>query len=174
NRTGAGGQLALSHVKDAPADGSVLLLVPSSHVAVYPHTYRKLPYHPVEDFAPVSLVAHANMAFGVGPMVPASVKTLADYLAWAKANPAQASYGSPAPGSIAHLLAAYVGSTSGVPLTHIPYRGSTAALQDLRGGTLPAHSGPAGVFLPLLGTGQIRLLCVSGEARSRFLPNVPT
>lgn len=174
NRTGAGGQIAISHVKDSPADGSVLLLTPSSHLAIYPYTYRKLPYRPVEDFAPVSLAAHANHALGVGPAVPAQVKTLGDFLQWAKDHPTKASYGSPASGSIAHLLMAYVAHSRGIALTHVPYRGSTAALQDLRGGTLAAHCGPAGVFLPLLSTGQVRLLCVSGEERSKFLPSTPT
>lgn len=174
NRTGAGGQIALTHVKDAPGDGSVLLLTPSSLMALYPYTYRKLPYRPVEDFAPVTLTAYANHALAVGPAVPASVKTLSDFLAWAKANPSKASYGSPASGAIPHLLMAYIAHTTGAPLTHVPYRGSAVALQDLRGGTLAAHCGPAGVFLPLLGTGQVRLLCVSGEERSKFAASVPT
>lgn len=174
NRTGAGGQIALTHVKDAPGDGSVVLLTPSSLLALYPYTYRKLPYRPVEDFAPVTLTAYANHALAVGPAVPASVKTLSDFLAWAKANPNKASYGSPASGAIPHLLMAYIAHSTGAPLTHVPYRGSAAALQDLRGGTLAAHCGPAGVFLPLLGTGQVRLLCVSGEERSKFAASVPT
>lgn len=174
NRTGAGGQIALTHTRDAVADGSVLLLTPSSLLALYPYTYRRLPYRPAQDFAPVSLAAYCNHALAVGPAVPASVTTLGEFLAWARAHPQKASYGSPASGAIPHLLMAYIAHTTGTPLTHVPYRGSTVALQDLRGGTLAAHCGPAGVFLPLLNTGQVRLLCVSGEERSSLAAAVPT
>ena len=148
NRTGAGGQIALTHVKDAPGDGSVLLLTPSSLMALYPYTYRKLPYRPVEDFAPVTLTAYANHALAVGPAVPASVKTLSDFLAWAKANPSKASYGSPASGAIPHLLMAYIAHTTGAPLTHVPYRGSAVALQDLRAARWLPTAGRQGCSCP--------------------------
>jgi tripartite-type tricarboxylate transporter receptor subunit TctC len=87
NKPGAGGQLAITALKDAPDDGSTLLLTPSSLLSIYPYTYARLPYKPQEDLAPVSLAAYSNHALGVGPVVPLSVKTLKDFLAWAKANP---------------------------------------------------------------------------------------
>jgi tripartite-type tricarboxylate transporter receptor subunit TctC len=174
NRSGAGGQLAVVALKEAPTDGSVLLLVPSSIVSIYPHTYKRLPYRVDVDLAPVALVAHAPLAFGVGPAVPASVQTFRDFGAWTQANPQQASYGSPASGSIAHLMAAAVAQASGSPMSHVPYRGGALAISDLRGGTLPALSATLGVFLPHLASGTIRLLAVSGDTRTPLAPNVPT
>ncbi len=174
NKPGAGGQLAISALKESVEDGSTLLLTPSSLLSIYPYTYSRLPYRPQEDLAPVSLAAYANHALGVGPSVPASVKTLQEFLVWAKANPSAASYGSPAPGSIPHLIMVVLAKQTGVALRHIPYRGSTQGLQDLRGGQLAAMSSPVGAFLPHLASGQVRLLAVSGEQRSPFVPEVPT
>lgn len=175
NRPGAGGQLAITALKESAVDdGSTLLLTPSSLLSIYPYTYARLPYQPQEDLAPVSLAAYSNHALGVGPAVPQTVKTLKDFLAWAKANPDQASYGSPAAGSIPHLIMVVLAKLTGVPLRHIPYRGSTQGLQDLRGGQLAAMSSPVGAFLPHLASGQVRLLAVSGDQRSPFVKDVPT
>lgn len=174
NKSGAGGQLAVSALRESPADGSVMLLTPSSLLSIYPYTYKSLPYKPETDLAPVSLAAYANMALAIGPGVPASVKSYADFLAWARANPDKASYGSPASGSIAHLIMVVIAHDTQTALTHVAYRGSTNALQDLRGGTLAALSAPVGAFLPHLKSGQLRLLAVSGDKRSRFAPEVPT
>jgi tripartite-type tricarboxylate transporter receptor subunit TctC len=174
NKAGAGGLLAIAALREAAEDGATLLLAPSSFLSIYPYTYKTLPYNPVTDFAPVSMVCWANHGLAVGPLVPATVKTLADFIAWAKANPKDATYGSPAPGSIPHLIGATLAHLSGAPLRHVPYRGSAQALTDLRGGTLAAHSSPVGQFLPHLASGQLRVLAVSGDARSSFAPQVPT
>ena len=174
NKSGAGGQLAVATVKDGPSDGSLLLLTPSSLLSIYPHTYKKLPYKPESDLAPVTLAAYSNHALGVGPAVPSTVRTLTDFIAWCKANPKLANYGSPASGSIPHLIMVVLAHFSGVPMTHVAYRGSVPALQDLRGGTLAALSSPVGAFLPHLKSGQVRLLAVSGDQRSPFVPEVPT
>lgn len=174
NKPGAGGQLAISALKESAEDGSTLLLTPSSLLSIYPYTYSRLPYKPQEDLVPVSLAAYANHALGVGPSVPGSVKTLQDFIAWAQAHPGAASYGSPAPGSIPHLIMVVLAKQTGVALRHIPYKGSTQGLQDLRGGQLSAMSSPVGAFLPHLASGQVRLLAVSGEQRSPLVPEVPT
>jgi len=174
NKPGAGGQLAAAALKDGPDDGSQLLLTPSSLLSIYPHTYKSLPYRPETDLAPVALVAWSAMALAVGPGVPASVRGFNEFLAWAHEHPKLASFGSPASGSIPHLLLAAIARARNVELTHVAYRGSSNALQDLRGGTLPAHSGPVGTFLPHLKGGNLRVLAVSGEQRSVFVPEVPT
>lgn len=174
NKPGAGGQLAAVALKEGVDDGSQLLLTPSSLLSIFPHTYKSLPYKPEVDLAPVALVAWSTMALAVGPAVPASVRRLSDFLDWCSAHPKQANYGSPASGSIPHLLMAAMAQARQVPLQHVAYRGSSNALQDLRGGTLPAHCGPVGVFLPHLKSGQLRLLAVSGDTRSPFVPDVPT
>jgi tripartite-type tricarboxylate transporter receptor subunit TctC len=177
NRPGAGGQLAVAAMKDVPPDGSTLLLTPSSLLTLFPYTYRKLPYDAQADLQPLALVGHTTMAFAVGPAVPESVRSLADYLQAAGRDTQLASYGSPASGSMPHLLVAALAQASRVPLTHVPYRGSALAVTDLRGGTLPALCSPLGIFLPYLASGAasgLRLLAVTGEQRSTLAPEVPT
>ena len=105
NKPGAGGRIAVETLKSSPADGSVLTLAPVSALAVYPHIYPKLSYKP-DDVQPVSIGAIMHHGLAVGPAVPAEVKTLADFLKWAKANPDKAMYGTPGAGSMPHLLGA--------------------------------------------------------------------
>lgn len=174
NRTGAGGQIALSALKGAPADGSTIALTPMSMLGIYPHTYKKLPYDPVADFQPVSQAVRFDFALGVGSMVPASVRTLPEFVAWCKANPSMANFGSPAAGSVPHFVGELFGRAAGVDLKHVPYRGSQPAIVDVMGGQVAAVSAPLGEFLQHLPTGKVRLLASSGPARSRFAPTVPT
>lgn len=175
NRTGAGGQVALAALKGATPDGLTLAVSPMSMLGIYPHTYKKLPYDPVADFMPVSLAVRFDFGFAVGPMVPASVRTLADYVAWVKANPKEGSFGSPAPGSVPHFVGELFGRAAGVPdFKHVGYRGSQPAIMDMMGGQLSAVSAPVGEFLPHLASGKVRLLATSGPARSKFAPGVPT
>lgn len=174
NRAGAGGQIALSALKTAPADGLTLLVTPMSMLGIYPHTYKKLPYDPVADFQPVSQAVRFDFGFAVGPMVPASVKTLAEFVAWCKANPRDANFGSPAAGSVPHFTAELFGRAAGIDLKHVPYRGTQPAITDLIGGTVAAVSGPVGEFLQHLPGGKVQLLATSGAARSKFAPAVPT
>lgn len=174
NKVGAGGRIACDVVKAAPPDGSTLLLTPYSCMSIYPHIYSKLSYDPFQDFAPVSIVAVMTHCLSVGPMVPASVKTVRDYLAWAKANPDKASYGSPAAGSTPHFLGALLGLNNNVELKHVPYRGSLPAISDMIGGTLASASTPTGDALTNHKAGRIRILATSGATRSPFVPEVPT
>lgn len=174
NRTGAGGQIALTALKAAPADGSVLIVTPMSMLGIYPHTYRKLPYDPVADFQPVSRAVQFEYAVAVGPMVPATVRTAPEFIAWAKANTATATFGSPAAGSGPHFLGELFARAGGVELRHVPYRGTQPAIADLMGGQIPSVCGPVGEFLPHLSTGRVRILATSGTARSRFTPSVAT
>jgi tripartite-type tricarboxylate transporter receptor subunit TctC len=174
NKPGAGGQIAITNLKDAAPDGSTMLLTPSSMLSIYPYTYPKLPYKPLEDLQPVSLGCYFNHGFGVGPAVPESVKNFKDFLAWAKANPEKANYGSPAAGSMPHMIAALASLLSGVPMKHIPYRGSAPGIQDLLGGQIAAMSSPIGDYLPHLKGGRLRVLAISGINRSPFVPDVAT
>ncbi|WP_295983548.1 Bug family tripartite tricarboxylate transporter substrate binding protein [uncultured Variovorax sp.] len=174
NRTGAGGQIAVGYVKGRPADGSTILQTPTSILTIYPHIYKKLPYDPMADLTPVSLACIFDFGFAVGPAVPASVKTVPEFLAWAKANPAGANYGSPAAGSTPHFIGALLGKKGGVELKHAAYRGTQPAMLDLLGGNISAVSGPIGDITQHLPTGKVRILGVSGAKRSRFAPDVPT
>ena len=174
NKPGAGGRIALEVLKAAPADGSVLALSPFSCTSIYPHIYKKLSYDPVKDVVPVSIAAVMHHGLAVGPLVPASVKNVKDFLAWAKANPDQASYGSPAAGSTPHFIGALLGINNGVELKHVPYRGSIPGVTDVVGGQIASMVTPSGDFIANHKAGKLRLLATSGKARSPFSPEVPT
>ena len=173
-RTGAGGQIAITALKTSPADGSVLLVTPMSMLGIYPHTYKKLPYDPVADLAPVSLGVVFDMGFAVGPQVPATVKTVPEFLEWCKAHPTNANFGSPAPGSVPHFVGELIGRAGKVDLRHVGFRGSQPAILDMTGGQIAAVSAPVGEFLPHLSGGKVRLLATSGAARNKFVPGTPT
>ena len=173
NKAGAGGRLAVEELKRSTPDGTTLLVTPAAMITLYPHLYTKLAYG-IDDVAPVSTVAQIVFALGVGPAVPDSVKNVKDFLAWAKANPDKAAYGSPGAGSPPHMEGALLSKESGVELRHVPYRGSGPGIQDLLGGQVPAFSSPIGDYLPHLKSGKLRVLATSGPARSRFAPDVPT
>ncbi|AGU51646.1 putative BUG-like extracytoplasmic solute binding receptor,TTT family [Variovorax paradoxus B4] len=173
NKPGAGGRIALDTLKTSPADGSVLCLAQASALSTYPHIYTKLSYG-IADFAPVSIGAVMTHGLAVGPMVPASVKTLKDYIAWAKANPGQASYGSPGAGSTPHFLGALLGLNTGTDLRHVPYRGSLPAINDVVGGQIASSMTPVGDYLPFAKAGKLRVLATSGAQRAAYLPDVPT
>lgn len=174
NRAGAGGRVAIEQLKPAPTDGSTFLMTPASMVVIYPHIYRQLSYDPMADLQPVAPVCTTAFGFGVGPAVPASVRNIRDFVAWCKANPAQANYGSPAAGSVPHFLGALLERAAGIGLQHVAYRGSQPAVLDMLGGQLPAVSAPVGEFLPHMRTGKVRVLATSGPERSRYFPDVPT
>jgi tripartite-type tricarboxylate transporter receptor subunit TctC len=174
NRTGASGQIAITYVKGRPADGTSILQTPTSMLTIYPHIYRKLPYDFATDLTPVSLGCSFDFGFAVGPAVPASVRTVPDFLAWAKANPMGANFGSPAAGSTPHFIGALLGKGGDVDLKHAAYRGTQPAMLDLLGGNISAVSGPIGDINQHMASGKVRLLGVSGARRSRFAPDVPT
>jgi len=170
NRLGAGGQLAVSAVKGLAADGTNILLTPMSMLGVYPHTYKRLPYDPVADLTPVTMGVRFDYGIGVGPAVPESVKNINDLMAWYKSNPAK-DMASPATGSTLHFVTIMLGRAAGVNLTHIGYKGSGPAIQDMLGGVIPALCTPLGSFL---NQPRLRVLATAGAKRSRFTPNVPT
>ena len=173
NKPGAGGRLAVDELRRSAPDGMTLLITPAAMITLYPHLYSKLGYG-IDDVTPVAGVTQVVFGLGVGPAVPEAVKTLKDFLAWAKANPAQANYGSPGAGSPPHYVGALLDKESGVALNHVPYRGTVPGIQDLLGGQIASFSGPIGDYLPHVKTGRLRVLATSGPARSRFLPEVPT
>jgi tripartite-type tricarboxylate transporter receptor subunit TctC len=174
NKTGAGGRIAIEAVKNAAPDGSTLLLSAYSMLLIYPHIYRRLPYDPFKDFAPVAMASVLSHGLAVGPMVPASVKTVKDFVAWCKAHPDRASYASPAAGSTPHFLGALLSLNTGVTMTHVAYRGSVPGVSDLIGGQIAAMFTPHGDFLANHRAGKLRLLATSGKSRSPFVPEVAT
>ena len=174
NKAGAGGQIAIQSMKGAPTDGSVILQTPASMLMIYPHIYKKLAYDPFVDVTAITMACTFDFAWAVGPAVPATVKTAPDFLAWCKANPTMANFGSPAAGSVPHFIGVLLGQSAGIELKHVAYRGTQPAIQDLVAGQVQAVSGPVGEFLQQAAAGKIRILGVSGKTRSRFAPDVPT
>jgi tripartite-type tricarboxylate transporter receptor subunit TctC len=173
NRPGAGGRIALGVLKSSPADGSVMLLTPASMVAIFPHVYKTLGYDAFKDFIPVTTVCSFPFLITVGPMVPADVRTLADFVKWCLANPKQATYGTAAAGSMLHFTGVTLAKLGGFEFVHLPYGGPNG-IQDLLGGRIAATIYPIGTALPHVQSGGIRALATTGAQRSRLLPDVAT
>lgn len=174
NRTGAGGQIAVGYVKGRPADGTAVLLTPTSMLTIYPHIYKKLAYDPIGDLAPVSLACVFEYGLAVGPAVPGDIRTARDFLAWARAHPSGAHYGSPGAGTTAHFIGTLLGEDAGVRLQHVAYRGGQPAMLDLIGGTIASVIAPVGTLNLHTAGGKARILAVASSARSSFAPQVPT
>ncbi len=172
NQTGAQGRIGVRAVKAAAPDGKTLLLTPVAPMSIYQHVYKSLGYDPIADFQPLSQVAAFDFAIAVGPQVPA--KSLAELVAWAKANPDKGSYGIPAAGSLPHFFGVLFARTAGLDLRHVGYRGSAGALTDLIAGQLPIVVTTTSDLLEQHRVGRIRVLATSDRARSPFLPDIPT
>lgn len=174
NRPGAGGRIAVDIAKQAPADGTTLLLNPAGVLTINPHSYKKLNYDPFKDFQPLSLVATIDFGFGIGPGVPAEVKTFADFVTWAKANPGKVTFASPAAGAPPHFVGDAVNRALNLGMTHVPYRGGTPAINDLLGGQVSSIVLTLGDMIEYHKAGRIRLLAATGPARPKFSPQTPT
>ena len=174
SRVGAGGRIAVEYVKRAVPDGLTILQIPSSPMVLYPNTYKKLNYDTLADFIPVTTTVTYGFSITTGPGLPAEVKTLADYLAWAKSNAKQANYGIPAAGSALHFVGMMLAKASGVELTPVAYRGGAPLLQDVMGGQIPISINVIGEVAPHIRSGKLRSLAVTSGQRSIFLPDVPT
>ena len=173
NRPGAGGRLALGALKSSPADGTAMILTPASSVAVFPHVYKSLGYDAFKDFAPVTTVCSFPFLITVGPMVPADVRTLADFVTWCAANPKLATYGTAAAGSMLHFTGVSLAKAGRFEFVHLPY-GGPGGMQDLIGGRIAATIYPIGTALPHVQSGAVRALATTGPQRSPRLPDVPT
>jgi tripartite-type tricarboxylate transporter receptor subunit TctC len=174
NKAGAAARLAGEYVKNAEADGSVMLFTPDFPLSIYPHSFRSLNYDPLRDFAAVAPASKSMLTFNIGPAVPASVKTLVDFMRWAKADSSRATFATTSAGGSPHFVGVMLASEAGVKITPVHYRGGAPALQDVLGGHIPASVNPIAEALPLMQSGQVRILGVTGSQRSRFAPDIPT
>jgi tripartite-type tricarboxylate transporter receptor subunit TctC len=172
NRSGAGGRLGVQAVKSAAPDGQTLLLVPIAPISVYPLVYKTLEYDPFTDLAPISQLGTFDFGIAVSSSIPAT--SMRELVAWAKANPKLANYGSPAPGTLPHFLGAMFGEKAGLDLKHITYKGSAAAMTDLVAGQIPMAVTTTADLVEMHKAGRVRVLATSGAERSPFLPDVPT
>ena len=174
NRPGAGGRVVMDVLKNSAADGSVMVLTPAVAMTLYPHVYKWLTYTPRQDFAPVTTVATTANLIAIGPLVPSTVKTLADFIAWCRSNPNQSSYGSPGAGSPLHFLGVMLSRAANFEYLHIPFQGTAPSIQSLLGGQIASCISPIGPFVPHVRAGMLRALATTGTQRSPLLPDVPT
>jgi len=171
NKPGAGATIGTDIVAKAPADGYTLLLASQTN-AISATLYAKLPFDPIEDFAPITLIGREPGVVVVNPAVPAT--TLAEFIAYVKERPGQVDFASSGNGSGQHLFAAMLASKTGMKMNHIPYKGSGQATTDLLAGVVAmAIPGTAGM-VGHIKAGKLRALAVTGAARSPQLPDVPT
>jgi tripartite-type tricarboxylate transporter receptor subunit TctC len=170
-RAGASGNLAMEAVAKAAPDGYTLLMgFPG--LATHPSLYDKLPFDPLRDFAPISLIGSVSNVLVVHPDVPA--RTVQELIRLAKSQPGKLNYASPGPGSTQHLAAELFKLTSGIDIMHIPYKGGGQAQTDVAGGQAQMMFNVVPSALPLIKAGKLKALAVSGKARSESLPEVPT
>ena len=171
NKAGAGNMIGLEAAARAAPDGYTLLLAPSTLV-LNSVLYKKVPYDPVRDFAPVTLVATAPNVLIVGNALPA--KTLAEFIALAKQKPGAMSYGSAGIGTSPHLCMELLKSMAGIQLEHVPYKGTMPGVTDVIGGQIAAMFSNALTARPHVESGRLRALAVTGPKRLDSMPNVPT
>jgi tripartite-type tricarboxylate transporter receptor subunit TctC len=174
NRPGLASRFALDAMKRYPSDGSSMVVMPETIVTLIPHVDPSPSTPTLADLVPVTPCAVLRQGFAVGPMVPASVKTMRDFLAWAKANPTLANYGTPGPNSPQRFLMQELLREAGITLNHIPYKGSMPGIVDLLGGQIATFVSPIGDSMPHIKEGRLRLLGVASGNRSKLLPGVPT
>jgi tripartite-type tricarboxylate transporter receptor subunit TctC len=172
NKSGAAGRIGARAVKDAPADGSVVLFAVSSQLTIQPHLATDTGYDPFADFAPISQVVAFDQAVAVAANSP--VRSVRELVAWYRANPEQATYGSPGVGTGPHLVALELARALGLDLRHVAYRGTATALPDLFTGRIPAHFAASAELIEHHAGGKIRILATGGTQRSPVLPDVPT
>jgi tripartite-type tricarboxylate transporter receptor subunit TctC len=174
NKPGASARLAVEYVKNAPADGSVMLFTPDFPMTLYPFSFKSLNYDPIKDFIAAGPAANGMLTFNVGPAVPETVKTLADFVGWCKANPTKANYATTSAGATPHFTGVMLAHEAGVAMTPVHYRGGAPAIEDLLGGHIPASVNPVSEVIAYAKSNSIRILAVTGAERSAFLPDVPT
>ena len=174
NRPGAGGRVVMDVLKNSAADGSVMVLTPAVAMCLYPHVYKSLSYNPQQDFAPVTTVSTTAMVIAIGPMVPSTVNTLADFIAWCRSNPSKSSYGSPGAGSPLHFLGVMLSRAANFEYLHVPFQGTAPSIQSMLGSQIASCISPIGPFVPHVQSGALRALATTGKQRSPLLPNVPT
>ena len=172
NRPGAGGNIGADLVAKAPPDGYTLLMGTVGTHAINPSLYAKMTYDHVKDFAPVVLVAGVPNVLVVNPSVP--VNSVADLIKLAKSKPGAINFASSGSGTSIHLSGELFKTMTGVDMTHVPYKGSAPALQDLMGGQVQVMFDNLPSSLALIKAGKLRAVAVTSLKRSPALPDVPT
>ena len=171
NRSGATTIIGTELAAKSPPDGYTLLLISTTH-AVNQSLFQKLPYDPIRDFAPVTMIASTPFMLVVHPSVPA--KTVPDLIALARSKPGQLNYGSSGNGSSIHLTTELLKAAAKIEMTHVPYKGSGPAFIDLIGGQINVLFSSTVSSLPHVKSGKVRGLAITSLKRAQALPSVPT
>jgi tripartite-type tricarboxylate transporter receptor subunit TctC len=171
NKAGAGGALGAVEVRRSAADGYTLLFGTASTHALYNLIQPKPQFDSIEDFAYVGVLGGAPAAFAVSPKVPGNLKALAEA---SKLNSGKFNYGSPGSGTLLHVAAERLKSMSGMVITHVPYKGSAPALQDLMGGNIEMSVDTLGSLLPHQQSGRLNIVGVATAKRLSLAPDIPT
>lgn len=172
NRGGAGGTIATRGVAKAAPDGYTLVIGGTGTLAINPTLYANAGYDPRKDFAPVGLIATSALVVLLHPSVPAT--SIGELIALAKKEPGKLNYASAGPGSGIHLATELFASMAGIRLVHVPYRGSSPALNDLLGGHVQIYFSSLPPAVGIAREGKVRALAVTGAQRSAVLPELPT
>jgi tripartite-type tricarboxylate transporter receptor subunit TctC len=172
NKAGASGAIAATAVKRAEPDGHTLLMQYSGYHVITPVVSKQRLGWEAKDLQPVANVLSAPQVVVVRSSLP--IKTMAELIAYAKANPGKLTYASSGNGSLQHVTGAMLEQQAGIQMTHIPYKGTGPALQDLLGGQVDVTFGTPPPFMPHIQSGKLRALAVTGKARVASLPDVPT
>lgn len=172
NRPGAAGSIGADIVARAPADGYTILLGSTSELVQYPNVNPKIPYDPVRDFAPISLVGTIPLVLVVHPSLP--VKNVKGLVALAKARPGEINFGSAGQGATTHLAVELFILLTGVKMTHVPYKGSPQAVADLVSGDVQLGIPTMPAALPFIKSGRVKVLAVSSAKRASNLPDIPS
>jgi tripartite-type tricarboxylate transporter receptor subunit TctC len=172
NRPGANGFIGADAAAHSKPDGYTVFLAALNVLCVNPALFAKLPYDPVRDFAPVTLGTGGNPILLVSPRLP--VKTLAEFIGYAKARPGQVTYGSPSIGSSQHLTSKLLEQLTGVEMVHVPYKNQPQVMVDLIGGQIDMAIEFASVAVPHIKAGKVRALAIVGPKRKPAVPDIPT
>ena len=172
NKPGAAGRIAIEQLKNSASDGNTVLVMPSGPVVLFPHVFKKLNYDVNKDLAPISQLASFQFCVVSGPK--SNVKTMAELVARAKADPGTATFGSSGNGTVPHFLGLMIGDAVGVELQHVPFQGGAPAMTALMGGHIGYTMDVVTEAMEQHRAGKVRIIAVAGAQRAPQLPDVPT
>jgi tripartite-type tricarboxylate transporter receptor subunit TctC len=171
NKPGASGMLGLEQVAKSPADGYTIACVQGGNMVVLPHTSKTIPYHPLKDFAPISVTTFNYLAIVADPNAP--FKTIGEMVRYAKANPGRLTVATNGEGGFPHLAFEHLRTMAEFPYTHVPYKGSAAIATDIIGGQVMAGIDGITGMTPHIKSGRLRLLATTGKTRAALWPDTP-